>query len=164
MECVDPVSSRKNEMNWDDYFLGICDAVSKKSKDWNTQLGAVIVNQRQRIVGTGYNSFPSGVNDNIPERQKRPTKYKWFEHAERNAIYNAVADVSNGTMYCQWLPCPDCARAIIQVGIQRLVVSSFEIPKRWLGDIRVSVQMLKEARVAICLPNEDSAIYGEILD
>ena len=63
--------------------------VAKKSKDQSTQIGAVIVGIDNEIRSTGYNSFPSGINDDLQERQERPEKYYWIEHAERNALYNA---------------------------------------------------------------------------
>ena len=77
-------------MEWNRYFFNIAEEVKKKSKDKNTQIGAVIVGQDKEIVSTGYNSFPRGIDDNKIERQEKPEKYFWFEHAERNAIYNAA--------------------------------------------------------------------------
>ena len=66
--------------------------VAKKSKDQSTQIGAVIVGPDNEIRSTGYNSFPKGLNDDLQERQERPEKYYWIEHAERNALYNASQD------------------------------------------------------------------------
>ena len=77
-------------MNWNEYFRGIVHQVKLKSKDERTQIGALIVGVDNEIVSTGYNSFPRGIVDSRPERQERPEKYYWFEHAERNAIYNAA--------------------------------------------------------------------------
>jgi dCMP deaminase len=73
-------------MNWTNYFLNIAEAVKEKSKDQRTKIGAVIVGKDNEIVSTGYNSFPRGIDDDVEERQQRPEKYFWFEHAERNAI------------------------------------------------------------------------------
>jgi len=50
-------------MPWDVYFLAICDAVKLRSIDKDTQNGAVIVNEHRRLVSTGYNAFPAGVDD-----------------------------------------------------------------------------------------------------
>ena len=77
-------------MRWVEYFRELAHTVKKKSKDKNTQIGAVIVGTDKEIVSTGYNSFPRGINDGVSERQERPEKYHWFEHGERNAIYNAA--------------------------------------------------------------------------
>ena len=78
------------KLDWVDYFLSIAEQVKLKSKDRNTQIGAVIVGEDNEILSTGYNSFPRGLNDDLDDRQNRPEKYFWFEHAERNAIYNAA--------------------------------------------------------------------------
>lgn len=156
----------KKVPSWDDYFFGICDAVSQRSKDESTQLGSVIIDVRKRLVATGYNSFPSGINDLKPERQVRPLKYLYMEHAERNAIFNAVAPLHGCTMYGgNWLPCPDCARAIINVGIVTVVVKSIEIPERWKDNMRNAVLMLFEADVKIRLPNtKDFVDHSTILE
>ncbi len=77
-------------MDWTDYFINIAEQVKEKSKDINTKIGTVIVGKDKEILSTGYNSFPRGLNDELDERQERPEKYFWFEHSERNAIYNAA--------------------------------------------------------------------------
>jgi len=77
-------------MNWDEYFINIAEQVKLKSKDNNTKIGVVLVGKNNEIVSTGYNSFPRGINDDVAERQEKPEKYFWFEHAERNCIYNAA--------------------------------------------------------------------------
>ena len=139
-------------MNWDEYFLTMCETVALKSKDESTKLGAVIVGQDNEIRTTGYNSFPRGVDDNVPARQERPLKYTWFEHAERNAIYLAArvgTPLLGCRIYCQWLPCPDCARAIISVGISEVIVPTFTVPERWQGSMEISKQMLGEAHVFV---------------
>lgn len=111
-------------MNWKEYFLNIAEQVKLKSKDESTQIGAVIVGENNQILSTGYNSFPRGLNDNKPERQERPEKYFWIEHAERNCIYNAVfsgVSLKNSEIYLtSGLPCMDCARAIVNSGIKKV--------------------------------------------
>lgn len=139
-------------MNWNEYFMHLAEQVALKSKDNSTKLGAIIVGPDHEIRATGYNSFPRGINDDLPERQARPAKYTFIEHAERNAFYNAArhgASLNGCTLYCAWLPCTDCARGIIQVGIIKVVVKSFEIPERWVGDMTTSITMLKEAGIEI---------------
>ncbi len=87
--------------SWDAYYLRICRHVASRSKDPNTQIGCVIVGPAHEIRSTGYNSFPRGIRDDVPERLGRPAKYLWMEHAERNAIYNAArAGTSTTTMCC----------------------------------------------------------------
>ena len=115
-------------MNWDEYFINIAEQVKLKSKDRNTQIGVVIVGRDNEIVSTGYNSFPRGIDDNVDERQEKPEKYFWFEHAERNAIYNAArigVSTLGTTMYMTCgISCADCARAIINSGISKIVLRS----------------------------------------
>lgn len=111
-------------MDWKLYFLSIAEQVKLKSKDQNTQIGAVIVGEDNEILSTGYNSFPRGLDDNKNERQERPEKYFWFEHAERNAIYNAArvgTPLKNSSIYLtSGLPCMDCARGIVNSGIKKV--------------------------------------------
>jgi dCMP deaminase len=112
--------------SWDAYYLSICGNVASRSKDPNTQIGCVIVGSAREIRSTGYNSFPRGIRDNIPERLERPAKYLWMEHAERNAIYNAAragTSTEGCSIYVEIMPCMDCARAIVQAGIGEVVIS-----------------------------------------
>ncbi len=111
---------------WDEYYLSICREVAARSKDPNTQVGCVIAGPAHEIRSTGYNSLPRGIRDDVPERLERPGKYLWMEHAERNAIYNAArcgTPLEGCTIYVVLMPCMDCARAIVQAGIQQVVVS-----------------------------------------
>ena len=153
-------------MDWHSYFMHLAEQVALKSKDSSTKLGAIVVGPDHEIRATGYNSFPRGINDDVPERQVRPEKYKYFEHSERNAFYNAArhgASLNGCTLYCAWLPCTDCARGIIQVGISKLVVKSFQIPERWVVDMVTSVTMLKEAGVEIQLFDKPHPAHWDII-
>jgi dCMP deaminase len=102
--------------DWDEYYLNICQVVAARSKDPNTQIGCVIVGPAHEIRSTGYNSFPRGIRDDVPERLVRPAKYLWIEHAERNAICNAAragTATEKCTLYVEIMPCMDCAREIL---------------------------------------------------
>lgn len=142
-------------MNWDEYFLNIAEQVKLKSKDKSTQIGAVIVGRNKEIVSTGYNSFPRGIDDSVIERQLRPEKYFWFEHAERNAIYNAAligASTEGCTMYlsCE-IPCADCTRGIINSGIKEIVCKRDRVThqEKWAESGQRSLTMLNEAGVKV---------------
>jgi dCMP deaminase len=143
-------------MNWKEYFRNIAHQVKLKSKDEKTQIGAVIVGEDNEIVSTGYNSFPRGISDDISERQERPEKYFWFEHAERNAIYNAARNgvsTKGTTMYLTCgIPCADCCRGIINAGITTIVCEVGDAgakgPK-WEESGKRSLQMFNEAGVKI---------------
>ena len=52
-------------MDWNEYFFKICHAVKERSKDQNTKIGCVIVADDNTVVSTGYNGFPSGVDDSF---------------------------------------------------------------------------------------------------
>lgn len=142
-------------MNWKEYFWHIAQQVKNKSKDKKTKIGCVIVGHDNEIVSTGYNSFPRGINDELPERQERPEKYYWFEHAERNAIYNAArigVSTKGCTMYLTCgVPCADCTRGIINAGITCVVCMPGEgaTGQKWDEHELRSRQMLSEAGVQI---------------
>lgn len=142
--------------SWDDTFIEMCGVLAKRSKDENTKIGCVIVGPDHEIRTVGYNCFPRGLDDNLPERQQRPTKYAYIEHAERNAVYNAARvgiALADCTCYIPGLPCSDCARALIQCGITEVVCGSNVIPERWRAGCEPALVMLDEADVMIRLPN-----------
>lgn len=133
------------------------------SKDTSTKVGCIVIGSQNEILTTGYNGMPRGVNDDVKERHVRPTKYLWFEHAERNAIYNAArigVSLLNSRAYITSLcPCPDCARAIIQAGIKTIVLqnSAFNIVENpraaaWLSDWEtITKPMLHEAGIDVSI-------------
>jgi dCMP deaminase len=142
-------------MNWKEYFRGIAHQVKLKSKDRYTQIGAVVVGSDNQIVSTGYNSFPRGIDDSVDERQERPEKYYWFEHAERNSLYNAAligVSTKGCTMYLTCgIPCSDCARGIINSGIKKIVCERIggAVGNLWDEHAKRSVEMFNEAGVKI---------------
>lgn len=142
-------------MNWVDYFRNLTHQIKLKSKDQNTQIGAIIVGKDKEIVSTGYNSFPRGLSDNESYRQERPEKYYWFEHAERNAIYNAArigVSTKGCTMYLSCgIPCADCARGIINAGIRKVFIEKVDSTKgpQWLESQERSLEMFREADVIV---------------
>lgn len=138
---------------WDKRFLELAEFVSRWSKDKSTQVGCVIVGPDKRVRSLGYNGLPSGLNDNIPERDERPQKYYWYEHGERNAVYNAVligASIKGCVAYMNTPPCADCARALIQAGIATIRVKQMEPSHEgWKESCSVGVEMLLESGVAV---------------
>lgn len=144
--------------------MRIASAVSFMSKDTSTKVGCVIVGKTGEPLSWGFNGFPRKVNDDVKERYIRPLKYKWTEHSERNAIYNAArtgTSLVGGKIYITSLiPCVDCSRAIIQSGIKEVFVEkkafdkSNTRSKAWLEDWPICVRMFKEAGVSVTtLPN-----------
>ncbi len=151
------VKTKINIMNWTEYFLEIAEVVKLKSKDQSTQIGAVVVGEGKNVLSTGYNSFPRGLDDSLQERQERPEKYFWMEHAERNAIYNAALEgvsLKNSTIYLtSGLPCMDCARGIVNSGIKVVWckrVCTTKNKEKWEESQKKSLQLLNECGVEVC--------------
>jgi dCMP deaminase len=123
-------SKRRDYLSWDDYFMSMAFLTAQRSKDPNTQVGACIVDTNKRIVGLGYNGFPSGCSDDCLPWAREATselhkKYLYVCHAEVNAILNkGSADVRKGTLYVALFPCNDCSKVIIQAGIREVVYMS----------------------------------------
>jgi len=145
-------------VNWYKYFMSLAYFVALRSKDESTKCGSVIVGQDNQIVSTGYNSFVRGINDNVKERQERPQKYMWFEHGERNAIYNAAlsgVSTKNCKIYVTGLPCADCARAIIQSGIKEVIIQKREkFGNEWDESHKTTLQMFEEANIKLRITEE----------
>jgi dCMP deaminase len=143
------------QKTWDEYYLEMAALVASRSEDESTKCGSVIVGLSNQVISTGYNGFPRGVT-NLPERNERPIKYKYFEHAERNAIYNAArsgVSTLGSVIYMTGYPCCDCARAIIQAGITAIILpgarKNAEFVARWKDNLEVAIPMLREAGVKI---------------
>lgn len=140
-------------INWNKWFIALAEYISTWSKDKNTGTGAIIASIDNRILSIGYNGFPFGCDDSIKERYERPQKYLWAEHAERNAIYNAVRNginINGSVMYLMWFPCADCARAIIQSGIKKLVCREPDFnDERWGNQFIVANQMFIECGIEV---------------
>lgn len=115
---------RKDYITWDEYFMGVSLLAAKRSKDPNTQVGACIVNEDNKILSTGYNGFPVGCSDDMfPwDREGEETKYAYVVHAELNAILNSSGkSLQKARIYVDLFPCNECAKAIIQSGISQIV-------------------------------------------
>lgn len=117
----------RNNISWDEYFMGVAVLSSLRSKDPNTKVGACIVNQDKRIIGIGYNGLPIGCSDdkfpwtNDKEKGYLDTKYPYVVHAEPNAILNSTSNLKGATLYVTLFPCNECAKLVIQSGIKHIV-------------------------------------------
>lgn len=144
---------KQDRILWYDLYASLVYLISKRSRDKNTQVGAIIIDPENHIIlSTGYNGIARGVDDNKPERYERPEKYYWFTHAETNAIYNATRHgikIEGCTLICSHFPCSNCADAIIQTGIK--VVHHFElnIADNRYDDSMRALKKFKEADVKI---------------
>ncbi len=117
---------RTDYLSWDEYFMGVAMLSAQRSKDNNTQVGACIVNDENKIVAVGYNGMPIGCNDDIMPWERSgdflETKYAYVCHAELNAILNRNDGSLKGCrLYVTLYPCNECAKAIIQSGIREVI-------------------------------------------
>lgn len=148
--------------NWDTRFMQLAQQIGEWSKDRSRRVGCVIVGPRNEIRTAGYNGFPRGAKDDIASRHERPMKYKWTEHAERNAIYNAACigtALQGCRMYLPWFPCMDCARALVQVGIVELIALEPDVSDpQWGTDFMEVRHLLKEAGVHVRFWKSDGQI------
>ena len=123
------LKKRQDYISWDEYFMGIALLSARRSKDPNTQVGACIVNDKNKIVGAGYNGLPAGCDDDDFPWEKQgdflQTKYPYICHAELNAILNNIGmDLRGCKIYTALFPCNECAKAIIQSGIAEVIYLS----------------------------------------
>jgi dCMP deaminase len=143
---------------WDRRFLDAAIMIAGWSKDRSTKVGAVIVGPNREIRATGYNGPPRGIDDTVEEFHTRPIKYLVFEHGERNACYNAArigVSLEGCCLYVATIPkglppCADCARAIIQSGIVRVVwegVDDAEGAARWGDSCAMGARLMASAGV-----------------
>ncbi len=117
---------RTDYITWDEYFMGVAKLSGMRSKDPNSQVGACIVSQDNKILSMGYNGFPKGCSDDefpwAREGDAEDTKYLYVTHSELNAILNYQGgSLAGAKLYVSLFPCNECAKAIIQSGIKTVV-------------------------------------------
>ena len=129
---------RRDYISWDEYFMGVAMLTGMRSKDPNTQVGACIVS-----TGCSDDEFPWG-------REGAPleNKYLFTTHSELNAILNyRGGSLEGSTIYVSLFPCNECAKAIIQAGIKRIVYDSDKYDGT--PSVVASKRMLKAAGVVM---------------
>ncbi len=143
------------KVSWDDLYMTMVYLIAMKSKDESTHIGAVAVGPDNEVISVGYNSFPRDINDDVAERQERPGKYSWMEHAERNIINNAALTgvrLKGCRMYTNGVPCTECARGVINAGIKEVIVDKWwndNNVDKWEEEAKISSEMFEEARVKV---------------
>ena len=136
---------------WNRYYMPMADHVATASKDPSTKVGCVLVDERRRVIGTGYNGFPRGVKDDPSRYEDRAVKYLMVQHAEANAVLNAVSGTEGSTAYVTHFPCSNCAGVLIQAGIRRIFTTTPDVAfaERFKDSFNASYQMLSEAGVQV---------------
>ncbi len=120
-----------DNISWDEYFMSIAFLSSLRSKDPHTKVGACIVSSDHKVLSLGYNGMPIGIDDTkIPWSGSDSglplleTKYPYVCHAELNAILNSKNDLHGACLYVTLFPCNECAKALIQAGIKKVIYLS----------------------------------------
>ena len=144
------MNKREDYISWDEYFMGVAMLSAARSKDPNTQVGACIVSQDNKILSMGYNGFPVGCSDDeFPwNRDGEPydNKYFYTTHSELNAILNYRGGSLEGSkLYVTLFPCNECAKAIIQSGIRKVIYADDKYAET--AGVRASKRMLNAAGV-----------------
>ena len=144
--------------------MGVALLAAERSKDPNTQVGACIVDDQNRILSTGYNGFPQGCSDDefpwAREGAEGETKYQFVVHAELNAILNSRGkNLTGSKLYVGLFPCNECAKAIIQSGVKEVVYLSDKYngtvsdiaSKRMLNAAGIKLTKLKPTKAQLVL-------------
>lgn len=137
---------RTNYLTWKECFTEMAVLISQRSKDPNTQVGAVIVDTDNVIVSIGYNGFPRGCSDDKFPWDKGDgmnNKKLYVCHAEMNAIINTNKDLNNCKIYTTLFPCNECAKVIIQKKIRKI----YYLDRKDNLSTKASKKMLKSAGV-----------------
>jgi len=159
---VKNVRPRKNEnhldnylkvespVEWDEYFMLQAMIAAFRSKDPSTKVGCVLVNQRKKQIGFGYNGFPRGLDDNALPWGKdgdklEHTKHGYVVHAELNAILNAESSLRGSSCYVTLFPCHECAKSIVASGVSEV----FYLKKKDNEPEQVSRKMFAMAGIKI---------------
>jgi dCMP deaminase len=138
---------------WGNRYIALAKEVSTWSKDPSRKIGAVAVGEKGQILSQGYNGFPRGIFDKKERYLDRAVKYKLVVHAEMNVIYNATyngVSLNGCRLFVYGLPvCSECAKGIIQVGIQSVTIyTDTEVPDIWNDSWSLTQNMFKEAGIA----------------
>lgn len=129
-------------------LLKRADKIAKKSKDQSTKVGAFLMDEEEiSPLGFGYNGMPRGLPDDDPEKNTRPEKYLWFEHAERNAIYNSAQPLmQNSMILLTHFPNMEATRAIVSSGIDKIIVPQHDEKSEHYNRV---LEMLRYSKVEL---------------
>ncbi len=146
---TNPTKKRLDYLSWDEYFMAVALLSAQRSKDPNTQVGACVANDDNKIVGVGYNGFPWGCpDDELPwarEGSFLDTKYPYVCHAELNAVLNSTAQsLKDCRIYVGLFPCNECTKVIIQSGIKEIIYLSDKYADS--DSVKASKRMLDKSK------------------
>jgi dCMP deaminase len=118
----------------DDYYMHIAMAVRRRAACSGNKVGAIIV-LRDRIISTGYNGTPAGMQNcdqggcyRCANRDKFASGAGYdiciCVHAEQNALLSAARfgiSVEGATMYTTMRPCFGCTKELLQARVPEVV-------------------------------------------
>ena len=134
------MAKRQDYLSWDEYFMGVAMLSSYRSKDPNTQVGACIVNDKNRIMSMGYNGFPSGCSDDVfpweRDGEAYDTKYPYVCHAELNAILNCRgANLEGSRIYVALFPATNVPRLSFRAVSRKSFTYLTSMPTQWAPEL-----------------------------
>lgn len=134
-----------------DWAIDMARHVSKLSKDPSTKVGAIIFDEKRRIVSAGYNGFARGVNDDPARLENRDIKYRLVLHAEANAIMFATAPLEGCTLVVTHPCCAQCTALVVQSGIKHVVwpKPTRDFVSRWSNEMELARTQFEEAGVEV---------------
>lgn len=135
--------------NWSSRFMDMAHLVSTWSKDPSTQVGAVITDDKHRIISVGFNGEPRGVLEPLTRERKLLRTI----HAEQNAMAFAGRDLTGCRIYITHPPCAQCAAMIVQRGLAIVCYDVRDLNngylERWKDSLDEANLMLHESNVSI---------------
>jgi len=164
--------SNKNEKtyqrpSWDDYFMEVADAISKRATCDRGRSGCIIAKDNQ-ILASGYVGSPVGFPhcDEVGHQIKKVVHEDGSisqhcvrtVHAEQNAICQAAKRgiaINGATIYTRMTPCRVCTMLIINCGIKRVVC------ERAYHDGKDSEKMLKKAGIKLEYKYKETQKYKD---
>lgn len=110
------------------YMLSIAKIVATRSTCSRAHVGAVLVNENNEILATGYNGSPRGI------KHCDDSKHIMYDshciatvHAELNAILSAAKNgvsIKNAVLFSTHHPCFRCMQTLINAGIKKVFYSN----------------------------------------
>lgn len=106
--------------SWDEYWMSFAEVAASRSPDLR-KVGGVLVSEENKIISTGYNGLPSGVDEDTIDWEDREQVYPRIIHCETNLLLHAGSRFQNSRMYITMSPCKDCIKLVASSGVKRVV-------------------------------------------
>jgi len=158
--------------SWDSTWMQMAEVIAKRSTCTNRQVGCIVVDINNRPISAGYNGPPSGfrplpvsdTNDCSSYCPRSNTSERGLDygncvsvHAEMNALMFADRrDYYSGTIYVTSPCCYDCAKAVSNSGVKRVVVKL--TAKDSHSDNEKGLAFLEECGVKTTVMIEDESV------